>query len=76
MQLHLSLNEFKSINNWGNIISLIKKKDSTESIKFLKVHKKLLQKENWTIVSVLSYYVTRWSVKGEIWILIVSIHLS
>ena len=46
MQLHLSLNEFKSINNWGNIISLIKKKDSPESIKFLKVHKKLLQKEN------------------------------
>lgn len=26
MQLQLSLNEFKSTNNWGNIISLIKKK--------------------------------------------------
>lgn len=59
MQLHLSLNEFKSTNNWGNIISLIKKKDSTESIKYLKVHEKLLLKENRTIVSILSYDVTR-----------------
>lgn len=40
-------------------ILLVLLKDSTESIKYLKLHEKLLQKENRTIVSILSYDVTR-----------------
>lgn len=43
----------------GAILLVLLKKDSTESIKYLKVHEKLLQKENRTIVSILSYDVTR-----------------
>ena len=60
----------------GAILLVLLKKRFYRVNKYLKVHEKLLQKENRTIVSILSYDVTRWSVKGEIWILIVSTQLS